>query len=140
MAAPQPVTQRAPNGDIIDSFVTNSSGNVAAAAATATLTSAAAKLAWITGFLITASGATGALVVLVTVTGVIGGTMTFVFTFPAGVAVAANPLAVNFPQPIPASGQNTNIVVSCPSGGSGNTNAAAVAMGFLSRGDTTIGT
>ena len=65
-----------------------------------------------------------------TVAGTITGTLSYIFTFPAGVLIAAQPLNVQFPVPIPASAVNTTIVVTLPSGGTGNTNAAAVAAGF----------
>ena len=108
-----------------------SSGNVAAAAAVATLAAVAGRTNYITGFVLTASGSTAALAVDVTVTGLIGGTATFTFTFPAGATVAATPLVVTFPTPVPASAANTAIVVTLPSGGAGNAHAAANAFGFL---------
>lgn len=110
--------------------VTASSGNVAAGAAVATLPGVAGKTTYITGFQCTAAGSTGALVVTVTVAGVITGTMSYTFSFPAGITVGATPLVVNFPRPIPASGQNVAIVVTLPSGGAGNTNATTSAQGF----------
>lgn len=107
-----------------------SSGNVVAAAAVATLAAEVGKTTYVSGFILTAAGATAALVVNATIAGVLGGTMTFSFAFPAGVTLQATPLAVTFPYPIPASAVNTAIVVTLPSGGAGNTNAAAVAIGF----------
>jgi hypothetical protein len=110
--------------------LTASSGIVAAAAATATLTCPAGKTMFIGGFTLTGSGATAASVVSVTVTGVTGGTMTFAFAVPAGATAAISPLNITFPYAVPATGLNTNIVVSCPSLGTGNTNAAVVAYGY----------
>ena len=110
--------------------ITAASGNQANANAVATLPGVAAKTTYITGFEVTATGSTAALIVLVTVTGVITGTLTYVFVFPAGVTTPANTLTVEFSRPIPASGQNTAIVVTLPAGGAGNTNAAVVAHGF----------
>jgi hypothetical protein len=49
---------------------------------------------------------------------------------PAGVTVGLAPLIVEFPQPLAASGPNTAIVVSFPSFGAGNTNAAVNAHGY----------
>lgn len=106
------------------------SGNVANANAVATLAAAASKTTYITGFEITAAGATAGAVVVVTVVGTITGTLSYIFTVPAGAVLAAAPLIVEFPYPIPASGLNTAIVVTCPALGVGNTNAAAVAHGF----------
>lgn len=110
--------------------VINSSGSVANAAAVASLPSVATKTTYITGFQMTASGSTAALVVVATVTGTLSGNMSFIFTFPAGVALAAQPLIVSFPHPLPATGINVPIVVTLPAGGAGNTNAVAVAQGF----------
>lgn len=111
--------------------ISASSGNVAAGTATATLTSSTGRTAYLSGFTITGSGATGASVISPTVTGVQGGTMTFTMAIPAGVTAAVQPLQVSFVPPIPATQQNTNIVVSCPSMGAGNTNATVVAYGAL---------
>lgn len=108
----------------------SSSGNVANAAAVATLAAAAGLTNYLSGFEITGSGATGALVVNVTVTGLLGGTQTHVFTAPAGAAVGATPLVVRYNPPIPASDVNTAIVVTLPALGAGNTNACVVAHGF----------
>lgn len=109
---------------------TSSSGNKANANAVATLAAAAGQTTYISGFEATASGATAGLPVSLTVVGVAGGTMTYTFTAPAGVLVAAAPLQVQFRPPIPGSAVNTAIVVTLPALGSGNTNAAVVAHGF----------
>lgn len=106
------------------------SGNVANAPAVATLLSVQGRTTYITGFEITGSGATAGLPVLVTVAGILGGTLTFIYSAAAGVLVGNQPLIVEFPAPIPAAAQNTNIVVTCPALGAGNTNNAAVAHGF----------
>lgn len=110
--------------------ITAASGNVANGSAAATLAAAAAKTTYITGFTVTATGATLGLPVLVTVTGTITGTLTYVFAAIAGVLLISQPLIVNFPTPVPASAVNTAIVVTLPALGAGNTNAAVVATGF----------
>lgn len=110
--------------------ISASSGNVAAAAATATIT-AGTKMAYITGFTVTGAGATAASIIAVTVTGVVGGTQTYNLVIPAGATTSITPLQVNFPMPISATAYGTNIVVSAPSFGAGNTNAAVVAYGYL---------
>jgi hypothetical protein len=56
--------------------------------------------------------------------------LTYTFCAPAGVAAEALPLIVNFNPPIPAASVNTAIVVTLPSLGAGNTNAAVVTHGF----------
>lgn len=111
--------------------ISNSSGNVAAAAATATLTSAAGRTVYITGFSITGAGATAGSVILVTVTGIIGGTLTYNLVVPAGATTSITPLTINFSLPLAASTTNTNIVVSAPSFGVGNTNASTVVYGYI---------
>src|SRR5690242_11450606 len=110
--------------------ITADSGNVAAASAAATLAAAAGVTTYISGFLITASGATAASVVTGTITGVITGTLHFTYVAVAGATTACQPLSVEFPYPIPASAVNTAIVVTLPSLGSGNTNATVSAFGF----------
>lgn len=109
---------------------TGASGNVANGSAAASLAAAASKTNYLTGFQCTASGATGALVVNVTVTGVITGTMTYSFVFPAGVTAQATPLIVTFPTPVKASATNTAITVTLPASGAGGTNAAVNVQGF----------
>jgi hypothetical protein len=111
--------------------VAASSGNVAAAVATATLPAVAGKTNYLSGFDVSAAGATAAAVVLLTVTGVVDGPLTYVYTAPAGATVAAAPLRGTFNPPLPASAPNTAIAVSLPSLGTGNTNAAVNAYGFV---------
>lgn len=108
-----------------------SSGNVAAATATATLTTAATQTTYLSGFDITGAGATAASVILATITGLLGGTRTYALTIPAGATTGITPLTVAFNPPLPASAANTAIVVSAPSFGAGNTNAVANAQGYL---------
>ena len=112
-------------------FVTGSATG-AAAAITASLPAPGAGITnWITGFQVTGSGATAALVVVVTLTGVITGTLSFVLVVPAGVTASTTPLVVTFPWPgIPASGANTAITVNVPTFGAGNTNVAATIEGY----------
>lgn len=123
-ASPLPVS------GVVGTPITAASGNQTNANAVATLAGATGKTTYITGFQCTASGATTALPVNVTVTGVITGTMTYTFTFPAGVLIAATPLLVTFPTPVPASAANTAIVVTLPASGLGGTNAACNAQGY----------
>jgi hypothetical protein len=110
--------------------VSASSGNVANGAAVATLAGVAGKTTYITGFEVTASGATLGLPVTVTVAGLLGGTLSYTFAFIAGALLASTPLIVQYPQPLPASAANTAIVVTLPAGGTGATNATANAHGF----------
>jgi len=116
-----------PNGAL---SLTSSSGNVAAATATATFAAPANGTNYMTGFIITGAGATAASVVVATITGLIGGTMSFVVTVPAGATTAITPLAVTFPIPVAAAAPLTAITLTLPSLGAGNTNAAVTMTGF----------
>jgi hypothetical protein len=107
-----------------------SSGTIAAVVCSASIPAASGQTNYCTGFEITASGATAAIAVAPTVTGLLGGTATYAFTAPAGATAAANPLVVTFNPPIPASAANTAITVSCPALGAGNTNTTVVVHGF----------
>lgn len=108
-----------------------SSGNVANAAAVATMPAVAAKTNYVTGFEITATGATAAAVVLAALAGIAGGTINYVFAAPAGVTTSATPLTVVFSQPIPASAVNTAITLTLPALGAGNTNAITTLHGYV---------
>lgn len=119
-----PVTSRQAN------TLSGSSGNVVAAAAVATLTPAGDRFAHIGSLQARALGATAGLFTLITITGVEGGTISIPFFFPTGVTVEAAPLTVVFPVPLRAAAPGTAIVVTLPSGGAGNTNAALSAQGF----------
>jgi hypothetical protein len=110
--------------------ITASSGNVAAATATATLPAAVGKVTYICGFSITSAGSTGAAVVSPTITNMITGTMTFTYASVAGVTLANPPLIVPFTPCLPAATPNTTIPVSMPSLGAGNTNATVSAWGY----------
>lgn len=111
--------------------VVAASGNVAAAAATATLPAGtAAQFTYITGFEFTSAGATAASVVNCTITGIKGGTLTYTLAVVAGVTTGNPTLAAEFNPALPSSAQATAIVASCPSLGAGNTNATMVAHGF----------
>ena len=110
--------------------VSSSSGNKAAAVATTTLAASTTQLTFICGFSATGAGATAATAVNATITGVIGGTMTYVFAVPAGVDVPAQGLSVQFYPCIPTTAINTAIIVSMPSLGTGNAHAAMVAWGY----------
>lgn len=106
------------------------SGNVANASAVGTLTPSATTTAFIAGFEITGAGATVGLPVVVTVSGLLGGTRSYIYTAAAGALLPNSPLLVAFDPPLPASAINTAIVVTCPALGAGNTNNAVVAHGY----------
>jgi hypothetical protein len=110
--------------------VTATSGNVAAATATATLPAAAGKTTYICGFSITSAGSTGAAVVSATLSNTVTGTLTFTYTTIAGATLANPSLIVPFNPCVPANAANTTIPLVLPSLGAGNTNAAVNAWGY----------
>jgi hypothetical protein len=107
-----------------------SSGNVAAATATATLAATPGRTTYICGFTVTAGGSTAAATVNVTVTNTTGGTLTYNYSTSTGVDAPSAPLPVVFSPCVPANAQNTSIVVSMPTLGSGNAHAAINATGY----------
>ena len=118
---------------------TATSGNVAAATATATLAAPPAQMRWnITGFEITGLGATAGAGVSVTISGLDAGagatsTATYSFASVTGVTLQDTPLTVSFAA-CPITGlPGTAVSISMPSLGSGNTNAAVNIHGFLSQ-------
>lgn len=126
---PLPVSLNAtPNGG---TAISAASGNVANSAAVSTLPAVALKTNYLTSFTITSAGATSASVVLATITGLLGGTQTFVVPVIAGANLANAPIVMTFDTPLPASAVNTAIVVTLPALGTGNTNAATTATGYV---------
>lgn len=107
-------------------------GTIANAIAVATIPAVAGKTAYITGFTITSSGATAALVVTPTIVGVAtgGGNLTYSYSVVAGVTLANALLQEKFSPALPAVAPNTQIQVVLPALGAGNTNATIVATGF----------
>jgi hypothetical protein len=106
-----------------------SSGNVAASTAAATLAAAASKFTYISGFQFTSSGSTAASVVICTITGITT-TKSYIVASVLGALLANAPLIVQFNPPLQSSAVNTAIVASCPSLGTGNTNAVMTADGY----------
>lgn len=111
--------------------ISAASGNKANASAAATLVHTGVTLTYVTGFEVTASGATAGLPVLVTLTGLLGGTLTWIFTYPAGALVGATPLVVEFDPALPCVDVNTDAVLTLPASGAGGTNASVVMHGFV---------
>jgi hypothetical protein len=107
-----------------------SSGSVAASVASATMPAVLNKTNYLTGLVITGSGATGASVVVCTITGA-SATLSFDVAVPAGVTTGIAPLVIPFEFPVAASAQNTAITASCPSFGVGNANAAVSINGYV---------
>ena len=95
----------------------------------ATLAAQAGKTNYLTGFEVTAGGATAGALINATVTGLSGGTLTYAISIPTGVTLGTS-LVVEFTQPIPASAVNTAVSVTVPAAGSGSTVETATAHGF----------
>ena len=110
--------------------LTNSSGNVAAATATATMAAANGLLNYVCGFSITGAGATGASVINPTLTGLNGGTITYTMAIVAGATLAQPQLDLRFSPCQPATALNTAITLTVPSFGAGNTNATVSIYGY----------
>lgn len=110
--------------------VSCSTGNVAAAIATCTMPAASGKTTYISGFDITASGATVGSVVTCTLTNTGSGTHSYTFAASAGALLSDTPLTKVFERPLAATATNTAPVLSCPSLGTGNTNMTINMDGF----------
>jgi hypothetical protein len=105
------------------------SGVKANATATATLPGTGGVTTYITGFDVTGSGATVGLPVTVTASN-LQAALSWIYTATAGALLANTPLSIRFDPPLPATGQNTAIVVSCPALGLGNLNNVVNAYGY----------
>lgn len=110
-----------------------SSGNVANANAVATLAAVPGDVNYLSTAEFTAAGATAGAVVVATITGVLGGPLSYVFTAPTGATVGAEPLILQWDPPLQSTAPNTDIVVTLPALGAGNTNAAVSISGFAFR-------
>lgn len=107
-----------------------SSGNVANAAAVASLPAQAGKTNYLTGINLASTGATAGSVVLATITGLLGGPLTLPVAVVAGALLANGSVNLSFNPPIKASGDNVAITVTVPALGAGNTHSAANLTGF----------
>jgi len=110
--------------------LTNGSAVVSASAATATLTVTSGRTGYLTGFTVTGLGATVAAMPVVSVTGLVGGTVNFAYPAPIGVGVAGPVMSINFTTPLRGI-LSTNIVVSVATFGVGNVGASCVAYGYM---------
>lgn len=109
----------------LSAAATGAAGTVAA-----TLTGTATTRVYLGGFVVDGLGATGASVIAVTVSGLLGGSQVYRISIPAGATLAIPRLQVDFSRPIAASAVNTPISVSAASFGAGNTVADVSAYGF----------
>ena len=90
----------------------------------------AGKTTYITGFEITSGGATAAALGGATLSGVLGGSIFYIFDVPAGAALTSRGLIVTFDPPIPASALNTAIAMAVPATGAGNLQTNCALHGF----------
>ena len=111
--------------------VTVSSGNVAAASAVATLPAPTTGSWIVTGIEVTFAGATGAANAIGTITGLSGGTVSFIVTAPAGATVAGTPIKWDWPNGLRGI-PKTAVVLTLPTLGAGNTHACATIHGVMS--------
>jgi hypothetical protein len=106
----------------------------AAGACSVTLAGTAGKTTYFEGFDLTSGNATVASTQVVTVTGLLGGTLYYDINVLASdtlnTSAGGGQLSVRVPEPLPASGPNVAIVVNVPSLGSGNTLTAVNGFGF----------
>lgn len=111
----------------INSTPITASATGTTAAVTVTLPGVVGKTTFICGFSMTSGGTTTAAVGTATIVGTIGGTLSYVYVD----AATASQLIVRYPPVcIPASAQNTAIVVTMPAGGTGTVAAAVNAYGY----------
>lgn len=113
-----------------------SSGDVANATATATIPSAMGHGTFIFGFDVTSTGATASGVVVCTVSGLLGGTISYVYAVVEGVKKANEILNIRYSSSsaslgLQASDLNVPIVVSCPALGAGNAHMIVTAYGII---------
>jgi hypothetical protein len=109
----------------------NSSNSAANAQFTLTFAAVANRTNFVTGFEVTYGGATAATSVVVTLSGVVGGTQSWLVAVPAVPASGVNSFVVEFTYPLQAAGPNTAMVLTVPAAGAGNTNATASMHGYL---------
>ncbi|CAL8981864.1 hypothetical protein RHODGE_RHODGE_03985 [Rhodoplanes serenus] len=111
-------------------YQSKSSGNVANAAATATMSAVVDRTHYLCGFIIMSTGATAATVVNATISGLLGGTITLPYAVKADPAAQNETVALDLAPCMPASAPNTAITLTLPALGAGNTNAAVAIYGY----------
>jgi hypothetical protein len=109
--------------------ISATSGDQAAATATATLPAIQNRITYLCGFSVTGTGATSTSVVAITV-GNVAATTTFDLVVPAGATLILPLTQYSFAPCIPASAVNTSVTVSVPSLGTGNAHSQVTAWGY----------
>lgn len=105
------------------------SGSVSNATAQATLPLSLGSTVYITGFDVTAQGATTTNGVVVTVAGT-HNNMQYLFWVPGNINVSCEPLSIRYHPPIPANDTASSITVTVPALGAGSANCIVTAYGF----------
>lgn len=100
------------------------------AACAASLPKDSANFWFCSGFEITSLGATAAGVVKATLSGLLGGTLTYNVGVLAGVTTANAPLTISFPMALASVDVLTDVVLTLPAVGAGNTSASVVLHGY----------
>jgi hypothetical protein len=107
-----------------------SANSTAATAITVSLTAEAGRTNFVTQVVLSTGGATAGIILDVTITGVIGGTLHIVYAVPTGALLAATPLVVNFNPPLQSTAVNQIVTLTMPTAGAGNTQQTAAIYGF----------
>ncbi len=114
---------------VLGTPVYGSASSGGAAAASVTLTIPSAKMGFLDFIDVDGLGATTGAVANLTITGALGGTLTYNIGIAAGVTTPIAPVRLRFNPPIQASATNTNLVCAIASFGTGNTQSSLVAGG-----------
>lgn len=110
-------------GDLASAANTGAAGAIAA-----TILGIPGRQVMVTGLSVTGTGATGATVVNAITTGMITN-LAWVIAVPAGVSTGITPIQATFWPPI-AGVVGSNVTITVPTFGAGNTNVAAAIWGF----------
>lgn len=113
-----------------DSTFVSAAANGANSIAAATMPATASVTNYLTGVEVTGLGATAAGNANLVISGLSGGSRTFMIDVPAGITVGIVPLILRFDPPIPASAANTAIVATLSAFGAGNTTALVNVHGY----------
>ena len=90
------------------------------------------QVVYLSGLIVTGSGADAAKVVEVTVMGLAGGPRRFFYGFEEGVDKINQPLVLSFVPPLPGGGPGTGVSVTCPPSGPGGLHNSVTAWGYAS--------
>lgn len=115
---------------ITPTVISVSASVTTSAACAASLPNDGANFWFCSGFEVTAGGATAGSIGTFTITGLLGGTLTYKVPVPTGVTAGASPLMVQFNPALAGVGVGTDVVGSLAAAGAGNTAASVVLHGY----------